>query len=270
MNVHFEGVIKSINILIFLTLSFATNSIEGRWHLVGYEENVMYQFEDNYRYSIYSLDGTFGGLEDAGGSPNPYIVEDDIITIDLFFGTIVTYQMNFMCEGQVVEFENIDYGVIHSKHFREGYSYEESPCNDSNIIECEDLNQLDCDINNDCTWAVNEYTITCDDYDEEFLCDEYSGCNWHCCGVMWGGQCLGAGYCCDGGVYEAYDAYCSEVSSLIGDVNNDDAQDILDIIILVDFILNPSEVELDGADVNNDAEINVLDVVELVNLILNL
>ena len=101
---------------------------------VGYEDNVMYQFEDNYRHSIYSTDGTFGDIEDAGGSPNPYAVEEDIITIDLFFGTIVNYQMNFMCDGQVVEFKNIDYGTIHSTHFREGYDYQESPCNDNSTL----------------------------------------------------------------------------------------------------------------------------------------
>ena len=127
----------SINLLY---LAFAQDAIEGRWHLVGYEDNVMYQFEDNYRYSIYSLDGTFGGLEDAGGSPNPYTVEEDIITIDLFFGIIVNYQMNFMCEGQVVEFKNIDYGTIHSTHFREGYDYQESPCNENSTLEEGDLN----------------------------------------------------------------------------------------------------------------------------------
>jgi hypothetical protein len=127
-------VLISINLCY---LAFAQDTIEGRWHLVGYEDNVMYQFEDNFRYSIYSVDGTFGDLEDAGGSPNPYTVEEDIITIDLFFGTIVNYQMNFMCEGQVVEFRNIDYGTIHSTHFREGYEYENSPCNDSILDECE-------------------------------------------------------------------------------------------------------------------------------------
>ena len=125
------SVLISINLFY---LAFAQDTIEGRWHLVGYEDNVMYQFEDNYRYSIYSTDGTFGDIEDAGGTPNPYTVVEDIITIDLFFGTIVNYQMNFMCDGQVVEFKNIDYGTIHSKHFREGYDYQESPCNDNSTL----------------------------------------------------------------------------------------------------------------------------------------
>ena len=125
------SVLISINLFC---LAFAQDTIEGRWHLVGYEDNIMYQFEDNYRYSIYSTDGTFGDIEDAGGTPNPYTVVEDIITIDLFFGTIVNYQMNFMCDGEVVEFRNIDYETIHSTHFREGYDYQESPCNDNSTL----------------------------------------------------------------------------------------------------------------------------------------
>ena len=41
-----------------------------------------------------------------------------------------------------------------------------------------------------------------------------------------------------------------------------------DVIILVNHILSPAAVELDGADINNDGEINILDVVALVNIIL--
>ena len=90
--------IQNIKILFLVTflfsLSFTQNVIEGRWHLVGYEESIMYQFENNLRYSIYSLDGSFGGLEDAGNTPNPYSINDEVITLDLFFGNIVSYEMN--------------------------------------------------------------------------------------------------------------------------------------------------------------------------------
>ena len=68
---------KNIILILFsITSLFAQYEIEGRWHLVGYEDNVMYQFEDDYRYSIYSIDGSFGGLDEAGGTPNPYTVVD--------------------------------------------------------------------------------------------------------------------------------------------------------------------------------------------------
>ena len=120
---------KSMIISIsFLTFIFSQNEIEGRWHLVGYEDAIMYQFEDNYRHSIYSVDGNFGGLENAGNSPNPYIVEEDIITIDLFFGNIVNYRLDYRCEGQVVDFVYIQDEIIHSTLFREGYSYTNNTC----------------------------------------------------------------------------------------------------------------------------------------------
>mgnify|MGYP000491163984 CR=1 FL=1 len=130
--------IISINLFY---LAFAQETIEGRWHLVGYEDNVMYQFVDTelfadagYRYTIYSIDGVFGGLEDAGGSPNPYSIVNDVITIDLFFGQVPSYQMNFRCDGQVVEFIDIEYDIIHSTLFREGYDYIDSNC--SQIQDC--------------------------------------------------------------------------------------------------------------------------------------
>ena len=40
--------IKILFVVIFLFgLSFTQNVIEGRWHLIGYEESIMYQFENN-------------------------------------------------------------------------------------------------------------------------------------------------------------------------------------------------------------------------------
>ena len=55
----------------------------------------------------------------------------------------------------------------------------------------------------------------------------------------------------------------------IGDLNNDETINVLDIVILVEHILSPAAVELDGADINNDGNVNVIDVVQLVDLILN-
>ena len=56
---------------------------------------------------------------------------------------------------------------------------------------------------------------------------------------------------------------------ILGDLNNDNSVDILDVIILVNHILSPAAVELDGADINGDGEVNILDVVALVNIILS-
>ena len=54
-----------------------------------------------------------------------------------------------------------------------------------------------------------------------------------------------------------------------GDFNLDNMVNILDIILLVNHILSPATVELEGADINNDSEVNILDIVVLVNIILS-
>ena len=54
-----------------------------------------------------------------------------------------------------------------------------------------------------------------------------------------------------------------------GDINNDGSIDVVDVVIVVDYIINSTDVELECADINNDGDINVVDVVQLVSLILN-
>ena len=56
-----------------------------------------------------------------------------------------------------------------------------------------------------------------------------------------------------------------------GDINGDNAIDILDVVLLVNFVLGgdtPSSAEFSAADLNNDNILNILDVVMLTNLIL--
>jgi len=60
-------------------------------------------------------------------------------------------------------------------------------------------------------------------------------------------------------------------SSMSGDVNNDSVLNVLDIVIVVNFILGmdqPTELEFSSADLNYDGSLNILDIVNLVNLIL--
>ena len=56
-----------------------------------------------------------------------------------------------------------------------------------------------------------------------------------------------------------------------GDINLDESINILDVVILVNFILGsqiPTEDEFSSSDLNNDGILNVLDIVQLVNIIL--
>jgi hypothetical protein len=57
-------------------------------------------------------------------------------------------------------------------------------------------------------------------------------------------------------------------SSIVGDLNNDNSVNILDIVILVNHILNIEIIESGSVDLNDDGEVNILDIVALVNIIL--
>ena len=57
-------------------------------------------------------------------------------------------------------------------------------------------------------------------------------------------------------------------STILGDVNDDGALNILDIVIIANIILGSAE-NVPDADVNQDGEVNILDIVALANIILN-
>ena len=146
---------RNITFIIFLLSSlFAQNEIEGRWHLVGYEDAIMYQFVDTepyadsgLRYSIYvDENGEFDDLDgdNIGGTPHPYSVVGDIITIDTHFGNILSYQINYRCDGQVVDFVYTPDEIIHSTLFREGYAYTNNTCEEYGDINSDgQINVID-------------------------------------------------------------------------------------------------------------------------------
>ncbi len=58
----------------------------------------------------------------------------------------------------------------------------------------------------------------------------------------------------------------------LGDVNSDNDINVLDVVLIVNFILNlqePDPVQTLAADLNEDGIINVLDVISLINMIVN-
>jgi len=64
----------------------------------------------------------------------------------------------------------------------------------------------------------------------------------------------------------AYDYF--DNFSMIGDLNNDNLVNILDVILCINIVLGTSQ-EVNNADLNGDGIINILDIITLVNLILD-
>jgi len=56
-------------------------------------------------------------------------------------------------------------------------------------------------------------------------------------------------------------------SNILGDLNNDETIDILDIVIIVNIVLSGQYSQF--ADLNADSVVNVVDIVQLLNIILN-
>ena len=63
--------------------------------------------------------------------------------------------------------------------------------------------------------------------------------------------------------------YVAANSGILGDVNNDEVVNVLDVVIIVNMILGSETQNYSTADINSDNEINVQDIIILINMILN-
>ena len=131
---------------------------------------------------------------------------------------------------------------------------------ETDCSECSWINESACYNDANCNWLENIETGNCN-WLSTSECVDNPQC-WLDCTTNY--DCFG----CTGGWYEIDNGFCEETSFILGDLNGDDSVDILDVIILVNHILSPAAVVLDGADINNDGEVNILDVVDLVSIIL--
>ena len=62
------------------------------------------------------------------------------------------------------------------------------------------------------------------------------------------------------------------ITVIIGDINQDNVLNVIDVVMVVNFILNENTIsnkQFAISDMNNDNTLNVIDVVQLVDLILN-
>ena len=78
-------------------------SIVGRWIIDGLNESTLYEFTEDLRYTIYSVEaGVFGTIEDAIPGPHEYYYEGDTLVIDLNFGNFSRNIPEFKCDCNVV------------------------------------------------------------------------------------------------------------------------------------------------------------------------
>ncbi len=63
--------------------------------------------------------------------------------------------------------------------------------------------------------------------------------------------------------------YISSGSDIVGDINNDESVDVLDIVVLVNMVLGFEPPNFQIADINSDGSVNVQDIILVVNIILN-
>ena len=74
------------------------------------------------------------------------------------------------------------------------------------------------------------------------------------------------------GNYEIYFSSGQNVDVIPGDVNQDQSIDVLDVVIIINFILgieSPDNIEFFASDINDDNHINIQDIILLINMIIN-
>ena len=136
----------------------------------------------------------------------------------------------------------------------------------SNIYaQCDDYNEFNCSNDDSCEWVQNLEIENCHD-----ILDCTGGCTWQDCeaieGCWWH---FGTAYYDPSGCYgehEADNSYCEENPYELGDINQDDLINVMDIISIVNLILNDRYEEI--ADLNQDQSINVIDILLIVDIIL--
>lgn len=97
-------------------------TVIGRWNLDGFN-NIMYEFTEDKRYTLYSTSGVFETVKeviDSGRSGNDWWFDGDKITVDLNFGNLSSLKPAFKCNNYVLVWLN-DANEVHSTFYREGY-----------------------------------------------------------------------------------------------------------------------------------------------------
>ncbi len=102
-SIMFSSCSDTGEILEDLTISEKIQLLEkSEWLPKGFEDRVMYTFENEKRSTYYGEDGKF---TDPIPGKNEYKIEGELFIIDLNFGNISTFdEVIFSCDNQIVKF----------------------------------------------------------------------------------------------------------------------------------------------------------------------
>jgi len=143
------------------------------------------------------------------------------------------------------------------------YEIDNSYCEEIEILECSQYNELQCNADSSCNWIDDYYWDNCSNYNSSTSCSTANSnggnCNWSWNSTLWQDTC-------SGGSFQADASYCDESPYLLGDATGDFSINILDVIQIVNLILN-NQYNM-TVDMNNDNQLNVLDVILVVDIIL--
>ncbi|MDG1777810.1 MAG: hypothetical protein P8H23_00515 [Flavobacteriaceae bacterium] len=99
-----------------------TYTIEGKWLIEGTVPagNTMYLYEDGVRYTYYCVEDDCNALynsyeaNDGNHIPatNPYTFENNVLTVDLHFGSELVTPVAFECDGGEAYFETPKYSLF--------------------------------------------------------------------------------------------------------------------------------------------------------------
>lgn len=94
--------------------------LEGsEWLLKGYEDRVMHTFKDGKKFTYYGTNNVFSETPIPGAFD--YTITGNLLTIDLNFGNVKTYEVAFSCNNTIVKFyEN---GELNSELYKKGSNY---------------------------------------------------------------------------------------------------------------------------------------------------
>ena len=139
------------------------------------------------------------------------------------------------------------------------YEIDNGYCQEIEMPVCSEMDETVCTGNDDCEWIENIELESCNDIHNQQECNAV-GCSWY------NGNYYACSICC-WGEYEVDNSYCEEAPNELGDINQDDIINVMDIISVVNLILNDRYEEI--ADINQDQYINVIDILLIVDIILN-